>query len=1678
MGGRISRNLRRPFAAPASSAKREARLTKNNIQPKAMCCGGARRGLPLAILPWLALPLGLAAADAAAQGSSDPEIGFEMEVGGATEGQPGNSIDVPITLSRAPASDITIIYTVSGSASSGNDYTVANSGRVEVPSGATRASITVTVIDDTAVETAVETVTLRLRAGRGYDLDDSRTAYTLRIADDDAAEVLASGIVQDGVRANITLREGSGAGGAAEYSLRLGSQPLGDVTVTLTSADDGAVKVNTAAGTPARVATLTFGPDNWRLPQSVRVTAQDDADGGDENVAIRHRVTGYPGAGAVEDVTVEVLDDEPPEVFFGASASRRLENLAGDGAPAPANYEAECLLTPARIELSSASTSLIRLRYRVGGTATHGADYATDINLNPNSLTGTFDVQPGRKCVVIPMTIENDTNAEGGETVVLTLLDPGPGAGGDYTVDSLRNRHTVTIEDNEGGVIVAPVELDLTEGGEAGAYTVRLTRDPGRSVTVVPNTPDPGAVTISGLLIFSGGTAGSWRRPQEIRVSAVEDSDARDETVTISHAIVGYGDALVPDVTVRVADDDAAEASPVVTINAVGPVDEGGVAQFRLTATPAPLANITVHVAVSQRGDYAVDSDQLGTRPVTIGRDGQTTLTVRTVDDLTDEPDGAIAATVVNCPEVNCPVDYTVATPPSNAAEVAVRDNDNPPLPAPVATFRVDSSRASEHAGTHSVDILLDSPPAATVVLNYTVSGTADPDSDYILHNRSAVAAVPGSRSVRIPVTIVDDRVAENDEIVVLTLQPGEGYAIGAPGAHTLTIADNDSLGVTVAPLALDLDEGRTGAYTVVLDTDPGPGARVTVTPSVSDPGAVVISPHSLTFDTRNWDLPQRVNVSGGDDADDRHEAVTITHTVSGYGNGVTADPVAVAVTDDDYREPVVSISGGEAVEEGGLATFTLVSDPPPSEGIVVNVSVVSSGDFARLGQDGSRLVAIGPDGRGVLSVATQDDGVEEAEGSIGAVIGAGNGYSVALPPGHSADVAVSDNDAPPAVSVASFAADESQALEAEAGGAHRVTVDLVPAAETAFALRFTVSGDAAPGDDYTIGGVAADAAAGGLLAGSVAVPLGAASVDIVLEIRGDDSHEPEERVVLALVGGRGYELGAAATHTLSMIDDDRASGLQVQAESTMARLGRSLSEQWLQGVSDRLAARQRASAPVIADDPFQLAIAGRTDWFDPETGWRTRGLALPPARPAPVAAPPPPVRVIGVSSLQETPPGGSGGPAVGAPAPGTGAGEAGGPVDGDGGGRFRNLLRGVFSSSSFLARGPRLAGGSLGFWGQGATATVAGGADSFSMNADMTSTLLGADWTGVWLTMGVMVSHGQGDGSYRAGNVDGELDLTLTGFTPYLGYQWGERTSIWGALSAGGGELSLRPGDSDGADADISTLSLALGGRSELYAGAQGLSLSVLADGLAVSADTGAVAGLPGVEAGASRLRLSLEGAWSRSLPGGGRLRTQLEAGVRGDGGDAEEGFGAEVAGGVSWTSGAGLTVEFAGRALAVHADEAFEQSGSSIFVSWDPSPDTPLGPALSMRQGQGTDTPAGGGAGRLQGSGGLAALGAGGAPDMERMDVELGWGLPWRGGRYVLTPSVSRGRVGADGSETGVGWRLAPGELNGLDISAALRAAWREQSAAHPGLDAVVDGSNPDRTDRTLEMELRVRW
>ncbi len=110
---------------------------------------------------------------------------------------------------------------------------------------------------------------------------------------------------------------------------------------------------------------------------------------------------------------------------------------------------------------------------------------------------------------------------------------------------------------------------------------------------------------------------------------------------------------------------------------------------------------------------------------------------------------------------------------------------------------------------------------------------------------------------------------------------------------------------------------------------------------------------------------------------------------------------------------PVVSISGGGTVSEGGTASFALNAAPAPVNSITVNVRVEQEGFFARAGQAGARTVVIGSTGTALLRVATVEDEDDESDGGFTASVVAGPGYAP-HDSEFSARVGVTDNDPTP----------------------------------------------------------------------------------------------------------------------------------------------------------------------------------------------------------------------------------------------------------------------------------------------------------------------------------------------------------------------------------------------------------------------------------------------------------------------------------------------------------------------------------------------------------------------------------------------------------------------------------------------------------------------------------------
>ncbi len=118
----------------------------------------------------------------------------------------------------------------------------------------------------------------------------------------------------------------------------------------------------------------------------------------------------------------------------------------------------------------------------------------------------------------------------------------------------------------------------------------------------------------------------------------------------------------------------------------------------------------------------------------------------------------------------------------------------------------------------------------------------------------------------------------------------------------------------------------------------------------------------------------------------------------------VPADPVPVV-------DPVVSVTAGADITEGGDVVFTLVASPAPTAPLDVTVDVTVSGDYGATAS--THTVTVPTSGTATLTVATTDDSTDEADGSVTATITDGTDYN----PDSStatATINVTDNDNPP----------------------------------------------------------------------------------------------------------------------------------------------------------------------------------------------------------------------------------------------------------------------------------------------------------------------------------------------------------------------------------------------------------------------------------------------------------------------------------------------------------------------------------------------------------------------------------------------------------------------------------------------------------------------------------------
>jgi hypothetical protein len=179
-------------------------------------------------------------------------------------------------------------------------------------------------------------------------------------------------------------------------------------------------------------------------------------------------------------------------------------------------------------------------------------------------------------------------------------------------------------------LVLSTETVSADEGEPAGAtFTVELSAAPSRTVTVAIGSSDETvAVVDQATLSFA---ADNYDLGQVVRVTAVDDADAENESATITLSATDLPEATV---AVTLVDDDT--LTIIADPAAIGVV-EGGTATFDVRLSAQPGADVTVSISSSDPNAATVDPAVLTFTPVDYDQPQTVTVTGVTDDDQDNE---------------------------------------------------------------------------------------------------------------------------------------------------------------------------------------------------------------------------------------------------------------------------------------------------------------------------------------------------------------------------------------------------------------------------------------------------------------------------------------------------------------------------------------------------------------------------------------------------------------------------------------------------------------------------------------------------------------------------------------------------------------------------------------------------------------------------------------------------------------------------------------------------------------------------------------------------------------------------------------------------------------------------------------------------------------------------------
>ncbi len=680
-------------------------------------------------------------------------------------------------------------------------------------------------------------------------------------------------------------------------------------------------------------------------------------------------------------------------------------------------------------------------------------------------------------------------------------------------------------DDPEVRVSFGSATYSVPEGGTR-SVTVNLSADPERTVTIPIATSPQLTGSTAVYTVPMDVTFARGEISKSIIFRSTQDSIDNDgESVKLSFGAPlpdGGVEGTTKETVVSITDDDA----PAVTVSFGSPtysVPEGGTQSVTVRLSPDPERSVVIRISAAGQdgagsGDYSITPASL---TFNSGGREQKTFTFTAVGDTDDDDGESVKLSFSSLPDGVTAIGTTETV-------VSIRDDDDPAVTVKfgAGTYPVDEG------GSVEVTVTLSADPKRTVDIPLSAAGQGGlEDADYGGVPASVTFyadSSPGPREQTFSVTATDDRIDDDGESLRLTFGiPPDRVRAVSPSSATVSFADDDVAGVTLSETSLDIGEGGSGDYTVVLTSEPT--ADVTIEARAPASSDLTVNPSSLTFTSGNWDSPQTVAVSAADDNDFSDDTGTITHRVTSSDSDYNNRSVgSVAVTVDDDEEVPVTVRFGSAdytVAEGGTVDVTVSLNRDPKRTVTIPIE--------RTNRDG----AGGPDYSGVPSSvpfdsgdtlktiifeATQDSDDDDGESVRLSFGGLPDAVTEAIP--SASTISITDDDHP----IVSVSFKESS-YDVNEGGSVNVMLMLseAPGRSVTIQIDSTNLGDASAAD-YSV-------------PGAVTFRRNDTEKSISFRATQDSLNDDGESVRLALSSTLPdrVEAGSPSSATVSITDDD-----------------------------------------------------------------------------------------------------------------------------------------------------------------------------------------------------------------------------------------------------------------------------------------------------------------------------------------------------------------------------------------------------------------------------------------------------------------------------------------------------------------------------------------------------------